>query len=164
MILLKLTKKHPVKANSGYVRMNIPCFSGWIEKLSEKLPEAYINTSVEKVQDKLKDLNLDDDENIISLHLTSFFTNMAAANAITLATEEMYESDCVEPPPSWVNTFKTLLEMVSIDVLFLTWMEPSIERQLESQLDRRQLLRWLTIFWPNMMMNWDPIRRYVFAM
>ena len=82
-----------------------------------KLPETNINTNVKKVQETLKDLNLADD-NIISLDVVSLFTNVSVAHAIALATEKMYDSDCVEPPPMLENTFKTLLDMVSTDILF----------------------------------------------
>ena len=77
-----------------------------------KLPEANMNTNVKKIQETMKHLKLDDDdddENIISLDMVSLFTNVPVANAITLHTEKMYDSDCVEPPPMLKNTFKTLL-------------------------------------------------------
>ena len=41
-----------------------------------KLPEGNINTNVKKVQETLKDLNLDDDVNIINLDVLSLFTNV----------------------------------------------------------------------------------------
>ena len=83
-----------------------------------KLPAANINTNVEKVQETLKELSLDDDEDIISLDLVSLFTNVPEANAIKLATEKMYVSDCVRPTSLPENTFKMLRDIVSIAVLF----------------------------------------------
>ena len=73
-------------------------------------------------------MNPDDNENINSLDVVSLFTNVPVANAVLVATEKMYDSDCVEPPPMLDNTFKTLLEMVSLDVL-VSDMDGAFQRQ-----------------------------------
>ena len=112
----KNTPLRPIVAMPGSTNQALAAELG---NYLRKLPEANVSTNVKKAQETLKELNLDEYENIISLDVVSLFTSVPVANAITtLATEKMYDSDCVEPPPMLEKTFKTLLEMVSIHVLF----------------------------------------------
>ena len=84
------------------------------------------------------------------------------ANAITLATENMYDSDCLEPPAMLENTFKTLVEMDSNDVL-ISEMDGAFYRQKDGvAMGSPEAPLRTNIFWPNKMTNCDPIHfRYV---
>ena len=85
---------------------------------------------LKKVQESLKDLNLNDDENIISVDAFSFLPTCRGNRNNISYRKKNYDSDCVEPPPMLEKTKKTLLEMVSIDVVS-SKMDGAFYRQTE---------------------------------
>ena len=109
--------------NASGVELGIP---------SRELFEAKINTKVKRVQVKLEDLNLDDDENLINLDVVSQFTIVSLGNAISKTIEKVFDSDCDEPSPMQENTFKTLLLMVSKYVLVFE-MDGAFYRQIDGK-------------------------------
>ena len=84
----------------------------------KKLPEANINTKVKDVQTALSALHLEDDEEIVSLDVESLFTNVPVHETISLAAELLYADENDDTPDIDKETFVTLLEMVSVNVMF----------------------------------------------
>ena len=81
--------------------------------------ECNINSSTKYVADRLKDINLEEGEEIISFDVKSLYTNVPVKEAITHCTELLYSGQYQKPPVS-KDTFKQLLEICSIDVLMST--------------------------------------------
>ena len=84
-----------------------------------RLPQANINVNVPKVQESITSLSLESDEDLVSLDVVSLFTNVPVKEAINIAANELFNNENIEKPCMSQSTFVKLLEMVSVNVLFL---------------------------------------------
>ena len=83
------------------------------------VPECQINTSTQKIADKLNTIVLDDDEVIISFDVVSLYTNVPVQEAITVCADLLYSGEHTLPPVD-KETFKELLELCTCNVLMQT--------------------------------------------
>ena len=81
--------------------------------------ECQINTSSQSISQSLKDIKLDDDEELISFDVVSLYTNVPVDEAITRCAELLYGGRYQKPPVS-KETFIKLTELCSLNVLMLT--------------------------------------------
>ena len=81
--------------------------------------ECNINSSTKSISDKLKDIQLEEDEEIISFDVKSLYTNVPVKEAIHDCTELLF-SGRYQKPPVDKGTFKQLLDICSCDVIMLT--------------------------------------------
>ena len=83
------------------------------------LPEAKTNCSSRQTVDDIKELQLDDDEVLVSFDVSSLYTNVPVKEAIIEATEKLYSGN-VKSPPVDKDTFILLAELSTTDVLMWT--------------------------------------------
>ena len=81
-----------------------------VTKWLSVVPQANIQCSSKKVADQLNEVELGEDETIISFDVVSLYTNVPVEEAIDEATEELY-SGKHELPPVSKETFRTLLKL-----------------------------------------------------
>ena len=81
--------------------------------------ECKINCSTKVIADKLNEINLPNDEELVSFDVVSLYTNVPVLEAIEECTNLLY-SDKYRKPPVDKETFKRLLNVCSRDVLMLT--------------------------------------------
>lgn len=62
----------------------------WISKWLEKIPESKIQTNTESVRNSLKNIHLDQEENLISFDVTQLYTNVPVNDSIELAATKLY--------------------------------------------------------------------------
>ena len=84
-----------------------------------KVDECKINSSSKSISDKLHSIVLDEDEVIVSFDVVSLYTNVPVNEAIDVCTEYMF-SGKYELPPVSKETFKTLLQLSTCNVVMLT--------------------------------------------
>ena len=84
-----------------------------------KVDECKINSSSKSISDKLHSIVLDEDEVIVSFDVFSLYTNVPVNEAIDVCTEYMF-SGKYELPPVSKETFKTLLQLSTCNVVMLT--------------------------------------------
>ena len=80
------------------------------------IDEGRIQTSSQKLKEKLMGTTLDDDECLISLDVKNLYTNVPVDEAIELVTKLAY--DGLEPPPFDRAVFQKLLHLALTNVLF----------------------------------------------
>ena len=83
------------------------------------VPECGINTSSKKIADSLKDVKLEENEEIVSFDVTSLYTNVPLTEAIHVCADMLYNGVNTAPPVS-KQTFIRLAELSSCNVLMLT--------------------------------------------
>ena len=88
----------------------------WISKP----PEANINCQARQVMRDLSVIQLQDDKQLVSLVVVGLFTNVLVNEAIEYTSDLMYSDDAKCQPPVDKDTFISLLELVSVDVVFST--------------------------------------------
>ena len=81
--------------------------------------ECKINSSTEKISNKLQDIKINEDEQIISFDIVALYTNVPVLEAIDDCTNLLY-SGKYRPPPVDRDTFKELLSLCCSNVLSLT--------------------------------------------
>ena len=81
--------------------------------------ECQINSSTRSVSDSVKDITLEEDEEMISFDVSSLYTNVPVHEAIADCTKLLYSGKYTKPPVD-ENTFRQLLEICSCNVLMLT--------------------------------------------
>ena len=84
------------------------------------VPQCKINSSTKSVCDKLKTIQLAEDEIIISFDVSSLYTNVPVMEAITHCADLVYEMPEDKRPPVSKDTFITLTKIASCDVVMLT--------------------------------------------
>ena len=92
------------------------------EKIADWLKvvkECNINTSSKEISENIVNITLDPDEEIISFDVTALYTNVPVKVAIEDCTELLYSGRYPKPPIS-KETFKTLTELCTVDVLMHT--------------------------------------------
>ena len=89
--------------------------SDWLSVVEE----CQINASSQSISDSLKDITLEDDEELISFDVASLYTNVPVEEAIKYCADLLYSGKYKKPPVS-KETFIKLTTMCSCDVLMLT--------------------------------------------
>ena len=81
--------------------------------------ECKINCSTKIIADSLNEINLADDEELVSFDVVSLYTNVPVSEAINECTNLLYSGKYPKPSVD-KETFKKLLNICSRDVLMLT--------------------------------------------
>ena len=93
------------------------------EYVAEQLanvPQYKINTSTEKINKKIRETRLEDDEEMISFDVVSLYTNVPVREAIDVCTDMLYRLPPEKRPNIDKTTFRTLAEIASCEVIMLT--------------------------------------------
>ena len=88
----------------------------WISKL----PEVNINCQAGQVRGDISVIQLQDDEQLVSLDVEGIFTNVLVNEDIEYSPDLMYSDDAKFQPPVDKDILKSLLELVSVDVVIST--------------------------------------------
>ena len=83
------------------------------------MPECQTNTSTQQISNILKDIKLQDNEELISFDVSSLYTNVPVMEAIETCAELLYSGEHNLPPVD-KETFVTLAKISSCDVLMST--------------------------------------------
>ena len=83
------------------------------------IPQCKINSSTKSVCDSLKDIKLDENHELISLDVSSLYTNVPVTEAISVCADLMYNGKNPLPPVD-KDTFITLATLASCDVVLAT--------------------------------------------
>ena len=83
------------------------------------VPQCQINTSTQKIADKLATIKLEENEEIISFDIVSLYTNVPVEEAIEVCTDLLYSGEHQLPPVD-KETFKELLKLCTCNVLMQT--------------------------------------------
>ena len=90
----------------------------WLSVVPEH--ECNINSSTKRVSDSLKDVKMNDNEELVSFDVTSLYTNVPVMEAINICTEKLYSMPDDKKPPIDRDTFIKLTSIASCDVIMLT--------------------------------------------
>ena len=88
----------------------------WLSKVSE----CQINTSTKEIADNLKEVPLEEDEEIVSFDVASLYTNVPVTEAIEYCTNLLYTNSQENLPPVDKDTFVTLAKLSCCDVIMST--------------------------------------------
>ena len=83
------------------------------------IPQCKINSSTKSVCDSLKDIKLHENHELISLDVSSLYTNVPVTEAISVCADLMYNGKNPLPPVD-KDTFITLATLASCDVVLAT--------------------------------------------
>ena len=83
------------------------------------VPECGINTSTRSISSTLKDIQLEDDEEIVSFDVSSLYTNVPVMEAINVCADLLYNGQN-EKPPVDKQTFIELAKLSSCNVIMST--------------------------------------------
>ena len=83
------------------------------------VPACQINSSTKQIADALKDIHLEEDEELVSFDVSSLYTNVPVMEAIDVCTELLYDGN-QEAPPIDKETFKILAQISSCNVIMST--------------------------------------------
>ena len=108
------TPLRPVLSLPGSCYENL---TNHLSKWFDKIEEAKIETSTINIKRDLMEVNLEEDEVIVSLDVKSLYTNVPVLESIELAADILYNSE--ELPPADKETFKDLMRMAVTDVYFM---------------------------------------------
>ena len=86
----------------------------------KNVPQCKINASSKQICDKLKDIMLDKDEEVISYDVVSLYTNVPVLEAITVCADLLYNIPYDQRPAVDKDTFILLAKIASCDVLMST--------------------------------------------
>ena len=89
--------------------------TGWLQVV----PECRINSSTKSISDSLRDITLQNDEELVSFDVTSFYTNVPVEEAIQVCADLLYSGTHLLPPVD-KETFTHLLQISTCNVLMLT--------------------------------------------
>ena len=120
--LAKVQKKNiPLRP---VLSMPAPAYHKVAKKVAEWLsvvPECNINSSTNSVSDSLKNVQLNEDEELFSFDVTSLYTNVLVMGAINICTKKLYDMpDDKKKPPVDRDTFIELTSIAACDVITLT--------------------------------------------
>ena len=91
----------------------------WVTEWLSSIPSSQIRCTNKQVVDKIKNITLEDEEVIVSFDVSSLYTNVPVDEAIQEAEDILYSGDLPKPPVD-KETFITLVELSSKDVVMLT--------------------------------------------
>ena len=83
------------------------------------VPECNINSSTKEVADKLSDISLPDNTEMVSFDVVSLYTNVPVDEAIQVCSNLLYDGNYKKPPID-KSTFIELLTICSKNVIMLT--------------------------------------------
>ena len=83
------------------------------------VPECGINTSTKTISDLLNDIQLDEDEEIVSFDVSSLYTNVPVMEAINVCADLLYNGSNEQTPVDKA-TFIQLAKLSSCDVIMST--------------------------------------------
>ena len=86
----------------------------------KNVPQCKINASTKQICDKLKDIVLEEDEEVISYDVVSLYTNVPVLEAITVCADLLYNLPYDQRPAVDKDTFVRLAKIASCDVLMST--------------------------------------------
>ena len=89
--------------------------AGWLSVI----PEAQINCSTKQVSESVKNIELDEDEEVGSFDVSALYTNVPVREAIMMAADRLYAGD-LEMPPVDKETFIKLAELSSLNMVMST--------------------------------------------
>ena len=84
------------------------------------VPECKINSSTKGVCEKLSSIVLEPDEIMISFDVSVLYTNVPVTEAISVCTDLLFNMPEKDRPPVDRDTFITLANIASCDVVMLT--------------------------------------------
>ena len=90
-----------------------------VAKWLKVVEECNINTSTKLIAGSLENVHLEGDDEMVSFDVVSLYTNVPVKEAISDCTELLFSSRYKKPPVS-KETFKTLTELCTCNVLMLT--------------------------------------------
>lgn len=90
-----------------------------VAKWLSVVEECNINSSTKSISDSLHQIELNEEDKLISFDVTSLYTNLPVNKAINDCTELLY-SGKFDKPPIDKQTFKDLLIICSCNVIMLT--------------------------------------------
>ena len=112
------TPLRPVLSMPGSAYYNIGKF---LCQFISKIPECNINSSTESVSKKIKDIELDDDEELVSFDVSSLYTNVPVMESIQDCADLMYRKDAKHGSPSFSKeVFIELAILASCNVVMMT--------------------------------------------
>ena len=82
-------------------------------------PECQINTSSKEIADMLKNIKLENDEELVSFDVTSLYTNVPVMEAIDTCADLLYNGKQAAPLVD-KETFVLLAQISSCDVIMST--------------------------------------------
>jgi len=85
----------------------------------ETVPECKINSSTKSISDKLKHIELAEDEELVSFDVSSLYTNVPVIESINVCAELLFR-DSMKKPPVDKSTFIQLAKIASCDVIMST--------------------------------------------
>ena len=91
------------------------------------VPQCGINTSTEKVSRQLKDIELSDDETLISFDVTSLYTNVPVKESIKVCADLLFDKVSIQGIDK--DTFITLAELACCNVVFSTHRGYMVQRE-----------------------------------
>ena len=91
------------------------------------MPQCGINTSTEKVSRQLKDIELSDDETLISFDVTSLYTNVPVKESIKVCADLLFDKVSIQGIDK--DTFITLAELACCNVVFSTHRGYMVQRE-----------------------------------
>ena len=110
------TPLRPVLSMPGSAYFNVARqVAYWLSNV----PECQINSSTKSICDSLKEVHLEDDEELVSFDVVSLYTNVPVKEAIQIAADLLYNGTNTFPPID-KETFIKLAEISSCDVIMLT--------------------------------------------
>lgn len=99
---------------SSYYKIGVQV-AEWLSKV----PACQINASTKEIADSLKNVQLEEDEELVSFDVSSLYTNVPVMEAIDICTELLFDGN-QEAPPVDKETFKVLAQISSCNVIMLT--------------------------------------------
>ena len=92
----------------------------YVAKCLSVVPQCKINASTKEICDTIRNMTLEEDEEIISLDVVSLYTNVPVAEAIEVCTGYLYDLPSDQQPGIDRDTFITLAEIASCNVIIST--------------------------------------------
>ena len=92
----------------------------YVAKCLSIVPQCKINASTEQISNKLKEVILQEDEEIISYDVVSLYTNVPVLEAIEVCTDLLFNLPMDRRPKIDKETFTVLAKIASCDVLLST--------------------------------------------
>ena len=92
----------------------------YVAKCLKNVPQCNINASSKEICDRLKDVVLEEDEEVISYDVVSLYTNVPVLEAITVCADLLYNLPSDQRPVIDKDTFIVLAKIASCDVLMST--------------------------------------------
>ena len=119
--LAKIHKKNtpvrPVLSMPGSAYHKVALY---VAKCLSVVPACKINASSKMISDRLNEVILDEDEEVISFDVVSLYTNVPVLEDITLCTDMLYNMPVDQQPTIDKDTFITLAKIASYNVIMLT--------------------------------------------